>query len=112
MIPKAEFVKVRQHVQKLQKEYQNETVGQTGLRAVPIELGRSIKDFIMGLKFPGSRQSKEVEADGVLQYLAKQNMIVPHPWGGWMVPQVKEAPACPGKECAEPLVKEALRKII
>lgn len=103
MIPKPTFVKLKGYIRKLQKEHESETKGKTGLAAVPVEIGRSIRSWLE------HEHVNRREIDGVLAYLCKQKLIVSHPWGGYMVPQSENAPPIPPKEEGRELVIEALK---
>jgi len=107
MIPKPLFGKVKAYVLKLRKEYEAETVGKTGLAAVPVEIGRLVCSFITDLYVPGQPRISKEEAEECCEYLAKQGLLVRHPWGGFMAPPVKGAPEIPPKEKAKEMVLDA-----
>jgi len=89
MIPKPIFGKVKQYVLKLRKEHESETVGKTGLAAVPLEVGRMVISFLTGQ--PGYPRISQGEAEECCEYLVKQGLLAKHPWGGYMVPLVEGA---------------------
>ena len=57
MIPKPLFGKVKVYVLKLRKEYESETVGKTGLAAVPVEIGRLICSLLQAFTCQGNPAS-------------------------------------------------------
>lgn len=111
MIPKPVFTKVKAYVQKLQKEHESETVGKTGLAAVPLEVGRLVCYFIVQQHVPGQRRISQEEAEECCEYLSKQGLLVRHPWGGFMVKPSKDSPSIPDKGQAKDLVREAMGKL-
>jgi hypothetical protein len=109
MIPKPIFGKVKQYVLKLRKEHEAETVGKTGLAAVPLEVGSLVISFLTGQ--PGYPRISQGEAEECCEYLVKQGLLAKHPWGGFMVPLVKGAAVIPPAEAAKPMVLDEMKKL-
>ena len=92
MVPKPVYAKVRAYVQKLTKELESETVGKSGLAAIPIEVTGQVMSFITsqrGGQFSSS--ISDAEAKACCEYMVKTGLLAKHPWGGYMVPQSKDA---------------------
>ncbi len=108
MLPKPLYSKARTAALKIVADVKGETNGKTGLASVPIEIGRSIRDTLKHLARENHVRISDGDCDDFLAYLGKQNVIVAHPWGGWMAPQVEDAPPIPPVGQAEDLVKKAI----
>lgn len=113
MLPKKLFIAAKAATIKYLKQFQGETAGKSGLASVPVEVGRGIEDvlrYVAGQERVslGGYKGQETKTKEFLAEMQKANLIVPHPWGGWMVLQSQ---ATPSVDEAEELVLEAMSKI-
>jgi len=104
MVPKPVFTRFKAKIRELRKEHESETVGKSGLLAVPVEVGRQLVDFLR------NEHVKEEAAKECCEYCVKQGLLAHHPWGGFMIPLHKDAPPIPPMSEAPELVEKAIEE--
>lgn len=109
MLSKKLYNKAKSMVKKKADSLRGETEGQTGLAAVPIEIGRDIERGLEYLAREERVKLSKGQIDEFLRDMANQKLIVPHPWGGWMAPMTEKAPSVPPIEEAKTMVGEAMK---
>lgn len=109
MLPKPIYNSARNYVRQLKRELEAETVGKTGISAVPVEVGHQIERHLESLGV--RRCDMAMTLISFCDRMAKENLITRHPLGGWMVTQVKDAPPCPGREEVKTGLTRTINKI-
>ena len=93
MIEKAIYKKLLAHLKKIEEnEEEHMAKAQSLLAHVPLDVGPSITMFLRYERI----SPRKIE--DVIRYLAEKGIIVPHPWGGYMLPQKEDAKPIPPVE--------------